>query len=452
MHSPVNLLLLMGGLLVLAPSLLVLFRLRQPTAMPLWMMKVYTSALAPLLLLAGVLLFIAGWSLHSGPLLAVFSGIGALIFGYHLYVISRAAEPDTGFAAAFGQQWPATIPPERKARWLPRRYAGVLPKTSDPDFKKDIVFHTIPDRGRQLLCDVWQPAEGVARSGLAFIYLHGSAWTLLDKDFGTRTFFRHLAQQGHVIMDVAYRLFPETDIMGMVHDAKRAIAWMKSQAGAFRIDPERIVIGGGSAGGHIALLAAYTAQKEAFTPVDLSGTDLRVQAVISLYGPTDLKATYYYTAQHLNQKSSLSTNQEGSGGVQSWIQQKMGDNYHRLGFDKSVEPGMLAPILGGHPDEIPDIYEQFSPLTQVGNQSPPTLIIQGEHDIIVPVKAARQLYDRLTQAGVPAVLHLLPQSDHAFDLILPRISVSAHNAYFDIERFLALQASTTVKNQPTRTV
>lgn len=56
------------------------------------------------------------------------------------------------------------------------------------------------------------------------MYLHGSAWYLLDKDYGTRPFSRHLAAQGHVIMDVAYRLCPEVDIYEMVGDVKRAVA------------------------------------------------------------------------------------------------------------------------------------------------------------------------------------------------------------------------------------
>lgn len=446
MTYPIHLPLLIAGLLVLALSALVLFRLRQPTSMPLWMIKVYTSALSPFLFLAGILLLITG-CIWSAPLPALFGGLGALIFGYHLYVISRGPGPATDISAAFGQNWQAIVPPTLKAHWLNERYARQLPQAPEPVFEKDLVFYTIPDNDRPLLCDIWQPAKGVTPSGLAFIYLHGSAWTLLDKDFGTRTFFRHLTNQGHLIMDVAYRLFPETDMAGMVHDAKQAIAWMKARAAIYQIDPERIVIGGGSAGGHIALLAAYTAQNKTFTPANLLATDLSVRAAISLYGPTDLKATYYHTAQHLNQKSSLRTDRESSGGMPSWIQQKMGENYHRLGFDKSVEPGMLAPILGGLPDEIPDIYDQFSPLTHVDRQCPPTLIIQGEHDIIVPVHAARQLYDQLVKAGIPAVLHLAPQSDHAFDLILPRISIAAHNAYYDMERFLALQATAIGVNQ-----
>jgi acetyl esterase/lipase len=57
------------------------------------------------------------------------------------------------------------------------------------------------------------------------------------------------------------------------------------------------------------------------------------------------------------------------------------------------------------------------------------------------VATTRLLHDRLVEKNVPVVMHILPQTDHAFDLILPKISPSAHNAIYDIERFLALRAA-----------
>jgi acetyl esterase/lipase len=66
------------------------------------------------------------------------------------------------------------------------------------------------------------------------------------------------------------------------------------------------------------------------------------------------------------------------------------------------------------------------------------LIIHGRQDILAPVKAIRRLHSKLKRAGVPVVMHLFPQTDHAFDLILPKISPSAHTAIFDVERFLAM--------------
>ena len=65
---------------------------------------------------------------------------------------------------------------------------------------------------------------------------------------------------------------------------------------------------------------------------------------------------------------------------------------------------------------------------------------------MAPVKTTRFLYARLVEEKVPTVMHILPQTDHAFDLILPKISPSAHTAIYDVERFLALQVKNAVKS------
>jgi acetyl esterase/lipase len=71
---------------------------------------------------------------------------------------------------------------------------------------------------------------------------------------------------------------------------------------------------------------------------------------------------------------------------------------------------------------------------------PPTLLIQGEQDIITPVKATRALYMKLVQAGVPAVNIIFPYTNHAFDLLFPHLSPPAQSALYEIDRFLALVA------------
>jgi acetyl esterase/lipase len=129
-----------------------------------------------------------------------------------------------------------------------------------------------------LLADIWQPPAGVEPSGTAIVYLHGSAWYLWDKDCGTRPFFRRLAAQGHVVMDVAYRLCPEVDVVGMVGDAKRAVAWMKANAARLGVNPQRVVLMGASAGGHVALLAAYGSDQPRLTPEELRGVDTSAAA------------------------------------------------------------------------------------------------------------------------------------------------------------------------------
>jgi acetyl esterase/lipase len=293
------------------------------------------------------------------------------------------------------------------------------------------------------LCDVWQPSENIIPSGLAFIYLHGSAWYLLDKDVGTRPFFSHLTAQGHLIMDVAYRLAPEAEMMGMINDVKRAIIWMKENAIHYGVDANKIVVGGGSAGAHLALMAAFTSNNQQFSPGEISQKDFSVCGVVSLYGPTDLESMYYHTNQHLTTRSIPGkAKTTAPAKLPEWIIKKMGDEYYRLGMNKGFEyAGGLAYLLGGHPDECPAAYARYSPVSHVHSGCPPTLLLHGEHDVMVPVKSTRLMYNRLVESKVLAVMNILPQTDHAFDLILPGISPSAHNAIYDIERFLALLVS-----------
>jgi acetyl esterase/lipase len=303
-----------------------------------------------------------------------------------------------------------------------------------------VVFWTLPGSGRKLLCDIWQPPAGVRPSGLAFLYFHGSAWTMLDKDYGTRPFFRYLTGQGHLVMDVAYRLSPETAIPGMVGDVKRAVAWMKCNAARYGANPEKIVLGGGSAGGHISLLAAYAPNHPDLTPVDVKGEDLSVRAVISEYGPSDLAACYYHTNQDKTTRNRPVRPAKENPGMARLMRKIMGDRYERLGFDKSMDAGSFYQLIGGHPDEMLDRYALLSPVTHVCAGCPPTLLIQGEDDLITSVEATRVFAQKLRDAGVPVISVVFPQTDHGFDLMLPDLSPSAQAALYDIERFLALMA------------
>src|SRR5688572_11013018 len=279
------------GVLVALTSILLFTRLRWPAPI-FWIAKLFASALSPLLLLTGALTTTAG--LATGSIFISAIGIyNVLIFFIHIYRITRPIDPRYGFEQAFGLHWEGRIDKALKKSFLPKRTVLKLPVAPSARMEQNISFATIPNSDRKILCDIWQPPGNIKPSGLAFIYLHGSAFYFLDKDCGTRPFFTHLAAQGHVIMDVAYRLSPETGMMGMVGDAKRAIAWMKENAGKFGVNPNQIVVGGGSAGAHLALLAAYTANNPEFTPKELAGKDISVCSVISLYGTSDLQAHYY---------------------------------------------------------------------------------------------------------------------------------------------------------------
>jgi acetyl esterase/lipase len=389
--------------------------------MILWLPQLVHHALSPFLIVIGGLGAVLGW-VYDAPVAIAAGLLGAGISAFYIWQVTR---PQPGFALAFGADWHRKLPPQQNSHLLQRRWGLGLPQAKAPHWTRDIPFWTIPGTDRKLLCDVWQPPDGVTPTGLAFIYLHGSGWYLSHKDVGTRPFFRQLTAQGHVVMDVGYRLCPEVDIYEMVGDVKRAVAWMKSNADAYHVNPERIVLGGASAGAHLAMLAAYAPDHPRLTPPDVQGCDLSVRAVISYYGPTDLRAVYQHT--HQERIIGLPKVEIGLPGA---AQKEL----------NMQDAGRLDTLLGGHLHEIPEIYQLASPVAHVHPDCPPTLLIQTNLDFITPTAATHELYDRLVACGVPAILIAYPLTQHAFDLVLPQVSPPAHAALYDVERFLALVA------------
>jgi acetyl esterase/lipase len=341
------------------------------------------------------------------------------------WYVWRNTRKHNGFEEAFGAGWKDRIPLQQAEGMVKRRWSPFLKMRTSPEpiWERDVPFWTIPDSDRQLLCDIWRPADGNV-SGLAFIYFHGSGWWIGDKDFykTTRPIFNHLVAQGHTVMDVAYRLCPEVDIYGMVGDVKRAVAWMKANAERYGVNSEKIVLGGGSAGAHLALLGGYTPVHPELTPDDLKSADLSVCGIVSYYGPIDLVEGYHrYTKFILSQNPPAVT---------------MGKD---IAFEEKVPHiGRLDTLLGGHPQDIPDIYQLASPAAHVNPDSPPTLLFQGDRDVLVPWEPTCALYAKLVESGVPAIKIVYPWTEHGFDLLLPQTSPPAQSALYDVDRFLAL--------------
>lgn len=268
--------LLMSALFLVRPKVQLLFILFLP---------MFAAALSPIWAILGAAGAVLGWV--YGSLWAVPMGIiGACWMTWYVW---RCTRDHNGFDKAFGAGWNEQITPQQARHMVKRRWSLYLKMESSPEpiWERDIPFWTIPGMDRQLLCDIWRPADGQI-SGLAYIFLHGSAWAIGDKDMYTRHFFRHLVAQGHTVMDIAYRFVPEVDIYGMVGDAKHAVAWMKANADRYGVDPEKIVLGGGSAGAHIGLLAGYTPEHPELTPPELQQGDLSVCGLLTYYPPTDL--------------------------------------------------------------------------------------------------------------------------------------------------------------------
>ena len=225
-------------------------------------------------------------------------------------------------------------------------------------------------------------------------------------------------------MDVAYRLIPEVDIYGMVGDAKRAVAWMKANADRYGVNPEKIVLGGGSAGAHIALLAGYTPEHAELTPDELKSADLTVCGMLTYYPSTDLVAG---AKRYNNERKPPVTIGTIADPKKPWLY-----------------AGRLDILLGGYPEEVPDMYRMACPTTHVHTGSPPTLSLRGDRDCLNPKEGNQELYAKLVESGVPAIDVVFPWTEHGFDLLIPHLSPlspPAQSALYDVDRFLALMVN-----------
>ncbi|HEY0078687.1 MAG TPA: alpha/beta hydrolase [Pyrinomonadaceae bacterium] len=245
----------------------------------------------------------------------------------------------------------------------------------------DVEF-TAPS-GHPLRLDVYQPqANDTSKTLLpAVIVIHGGSWSGGAKsDFAS--YDRWLAADGRVVFDVEYRLangaqrFP-----AQIMDIKCAIAWVKSHAAQYHVDPERLALLGRSAGGQLALLAAYTANDPTLQPGSCNAQDTSVRAVISFYGPTDLAWDY----THPGRPDVIDT------------------------------PHVLENFLGGSPISAPKAYASGSPIEHVSAESPPTLFLHGGHDQLVLSENVERITPKLAAASVPFTYVYLPWGNHGFD-------------------------------------
>lgn len=233
--------------------------------------------------------------------------------------------------------------------------------------------------GQRLELDAYLPAsEGTTRRA-AIIVVHGGSWNGGEKsDFPQ--WDRWLNEQGYAVFDVEYRLAPQPNWRTATGDIKCAVGWVKRNASQYSIDPERVALMGRSAGGHLALLAAYASDDERLPP-SCDANDTSVRAVIAFYAPTDLRWAYDHPAN-----------------------QRVIDG-----------PATLRSFLGGDPQTASEAFDVASPVAQVRAQTIPTLMFHGGRDQLVREENMYRLAEKLDKAHVPHKEIFIPYAQHGFD-------------------------------------
>ena len=259
---------------------------------------------------------------------------------------------------------------------LRRYFSGLTNKTSR-SAPQTVTYATID--GKALDLDIYLPEDSRTERP-AIIIIHGGSWSGgVKSDF---PWWNHwLTEHGFAVFDIEYRLAPQPNWQTATADVKCAIGWVKRNASRYGVDPERVALLGRSAGGHLALLAAYTSNDSALPP-SCEATDTSVRAVISIYGATDLNWGYTHP-----------TNLRVHDG-----------------------PGAIRHFIGGDPQTAAPIFKTASPVTHVRPETtPPTLLLHGGHDQLVNANHMRLLSQGLHAAGVPHRTVLIPYAQHGFD-------------------------------------
>ena len=410
-----------------------------------WLPKLWAGAWAPFLAILG-----AAGALLSGTKKdprGLWAGLLGMAFGMR-YTLKVTAEKDR-FAPVFGPDWEDRIPVDLRARLPAGRYKLIQPASPTAPGIRDVMIGLSGNSEHPLLCDIWVPPGGVPRTGLAVIYLHGGLWQALDKDFLTQPLFRRLASQGHVIMDLAYSLSPESGLDCMLGEVRQAVLWMKKYSGGFGVNPERIVLMGVSGGAHLALLTAYAPSHPAFQ-LEGRAADMTVRGVISISGVTDLQAFFREYGQTNPRQPEFSSQITGDLRPRiydkTWLDKFMTRRRVFPAYRHANMPGgplLLIYLLGGTLSEVPEAYQLASPIAHVGLHCPPTLHVYGEDDFVVNTSQGRRLHQSLCAAGAASIYIELPDTVHGFDQyfgVSRRVAPAAQSVAYDLDRFLALLA------------
>ncbi|HFE66155.1 MAG TPA: alpha/beta hydrolase [Chloroflexi bacterium] len=342
-----------------------------------------------------------------------------------LHIRQVTVSRDDAFAQAFGPDWENRIPPDLRRQLTTTRWRIPGRDPGPGIIQRDVIYGVNSDTQADLPADILLPPEGVPHTGVALLFVHGGAWLYGQKNIQKYPLFNTLSQQGHMIMDINYTLAPETSIMGMVSDVQQAILWLKQRAAEYDIHPDRIVLAGQSAGGHLSLLTAYSAHDPTMQALNPQG-DLSVRGVISFYGPTDMITMYDQMETQFGPYANKRVGRE----LENLLEAR--------GYKGKALVEGLPGFVGGTPAELPEIYRHISPMYYVGPHCPPTFLAHGTHDFLIDYHYSEQLYNALRLAGVPAVFITMPGCDHTFEGIFPRISPSAQTVAYYVERFLAL--------------
>jgi len=230
--------------------------------------------------------------------------------------------------------------------------------------------------------DIWRLSI-TPHGAPVIVYIHGGSWVFGDKSEMGRPMLHEMVRHGWIAVTINYRLAPADPMPRQIEDVKRALAWVKQNIGSSGGDPDRIVLAGGSAGGHLAALAALTPDDPTWRPAGVRLNDWSVRGCVSLYGVLEMT----------------------------------GDESHWRGLGRGLRHLLFHQVIQKPFEGHEELYESVSPFHRISLDAPPFLVVQGSTDTMVDPQVARNFVAHFRdQAVVPCYYVELPLAQHTFDL------------------------------------
>lgn len=263
---------------------------------------------------------------------------------------------------------------------------------------KDIPYG---DAGKRNLLDVVLPLTPPPSPMPILVHVHGGAWVLGAKGQQAKPLINHLVANGWMCVDINYRLGPSCRFPAMIVDVLRAIAWTRAHAREYGGDPSRIAITGGSAGGHLAALAALVHDDSSLKP-GFEDADCSVARAVPIYGRFDM----------LDRK-----------------------NHMKGGHKRAIDVFIAEKVMPGRPETCLDLWHALSPLDRVRPDAPPMFITHGTGDTMLPFEDARDFAQALQAVSTSSVTFVeMPGIEHAYDMASSALAWAHARA---VEAFLA---------------
>lgn len=352
--------------------------------------------------LAVCLLVLIGAHLYALPLISPIGSTVLLIFGPWLIVVPlaigaielwmwRAAHSRSVLSllimAAAAAAWTSVTLARMVAEShehgvsidMMRAFKMQLSQSSRPD--DDLVYGTWHDQALRLA--VYKPsAANSGKPAPILLYIHGGGFTMGDR-FESGTNLRWFADRGWLALSMDYSLSSADRHLwdATTGQVACALAWTAANAARIGGDPARISLLGSSAGGNLAINAAYLASAGRLES-SCGGTVPRVSAVSVLYPPVDLAA--------------------------AWVS--------RVPAISDMARRFNTYYVGGSPEQFPDRYRFVASQTYIGAEAPPTLVIFGANDHLVPPDATDRFAQQARSAGIDIESIRFPFGDHGFNI------------------------------------